>query len=540
MSVVEGLDETSLPVVLTDSREQASLRGAGSSVTAATAGDKTWIHVLSRIPRNVVGAGSTVTASSGSGSSRREAPKRAHNVQVAGLLADGAAVRAVDAAGEQRTRAAPQVSGRAEGSRQSVSASSVDQHLLLTMIAEETAKWEALEADVCMLGNTRDGVLRSFARQIFKSGRRQLHGGASPSPQLPDVFSVRLSDLYDISHDELAWPGVEVLNAFSACAAGYAGALVSPDWLNFQFGESASFSSVACVNGGGGVSSVLMIRGTTLFVASAEVEPRTWNSWVDFFASPLVEVDELRLQRALSESMTRFPGSFAVHPYVWASAVAQERVQEAVWCAVADSRVRGAPVTDVVFCGHGMGGAVAQLLALFFTVQPPGPDFDEAPVASSVVTFGAPSIGDAALQEHLLQLTRHTRLYVEHDPIAGLPRSTCVGLRFTPDVERYAEALAQEHWVLSEDDPPRPGSGASPRVLALSVAGLAYESDHPFLAYAVCLPRPPEPRHGPAPAGPSVGARSDDAGDAAGLVAGGNAVESASAAPGGTGGMPGD
>lgn len=108
------------------------------------------------------------------------------------------------------------------------------------------------------------------------------------------------------------------------------------------------------------------------------------------------------------------------------------------------SRVHHAPVTDVVFCGPGMGGAVAQLLALFVRLQQQS-GRDKESVAPSVVTFGSPSVGDAAFQEHMHCLTRHTRLYVEHDLIAGLPSSTCVGRRFFSGIAPFAKTLAQEH-----------------------------------------------------------------------------------------------
>eukprot|EP00168_Porphyra_purpurea_P013024 TRINITY_DN3509_c0_g1_i5.p2 TRINITY_DN3509_c0_g1~~TRINITY_DN3509_c0_g1_i5.p2 ORF type:complete len:246 (-),score=28.47 TRINITY_DN3509_c0_g1_i5:937-1674(-) len=78
--------------------------------------------------------------------------------------------------------------------------------------------------------------------------------------------------------------GGEVLHAFAASCAAYAGFKISPGWLRDQFGAGAGYTAAACVNGGGGVSTTLLQHGSALFVATAGV--LSWRAWVNFFCRP--------------------------------------------------------------------------------------------------------------------------------------------------------------------------------------------------------------------------------------------------------------
>lgn len=76
-----------------------------------------------------------------------------------------------------------------------------------------------------------------------------------------------------------------------------------------------------------------------------------------------------------------------------------------------DALVRAGWVEDVVFCGHSLGGAVAQLLGVVYA-QRRGTAF-----RSLVVSFGCPRVGDAAFRYTLGRHIDHIRLYVRKDPI---------------------------------------------------------------------------------------------------------------------------
>lgn len=172
----------------------------------------------------------------------------------------------------------------------------------------------------------------------------------------------------------------------------------------------------------------------------------------------------------------------------WTAALTQVEFLDSIG-RILDSDAGGSHtgITRVVFCGHSLGAAVALLLALMYTFQLNSREKKGIDIAA--VTFGSPAIGDAALQEYVLQVPVHKRFYVEHDPVAGLPRWTCTGLRFCGSAQQYAETQAREHWALSPRGRASKGSGAAPAIQSLSVSGLVYELQHNLQAYALCLLR---------------------------------------------------
>lgn len=123
-----------------------------------------------------------------------------------------------------------------------------------------------------------------------------------------------------------------------------------------------------------------------------------------------------------------------------------------------DALVQEGKVGHVVFCGHSLGGAVAQLLGVVYAqrrhdrrqIQEP----TVACVGSSVVSFGCTRIGDAAFRAELDRLVDHTRLYVRRDPFPAIPpwyaphggTARVGGWKVAPTreaVERCAEAPAR-------------------------------------------------------------------------------------------------
>lgn len=170
----------------------------------------------------------------------------------------------------------------------------------------------------------------------------------------------------------------------------------------------------------------------------------------------------------------------------WVATRDQIHVLEEVHHVLAgDPRGGGSGVDRAVFCGHSLGAAVAVLLGLIYTFRTQTRASNE--VDMSVVTFGCPSIGDAALQEYVLQVIVHKRFFVEYALVAGLPRWTSTGLRFCPSAQDYAETPAREHWALSPRGHACMASGATPAVKSLSAAGTVFGLHHSLDAYATRL-----------------------------------------------------
>lgn len=139
--------------------------------------------------------------------------------------------------------------------------------------------------------------------------------------------------------------------------------------------------------------------------------------------------------------------------------------------------------TEVVFCGHSLGGAVALLLALAYAKRKG--DNPEGPLAS-VVTFGCPRIGDTALGELLDVHTCHLRLFMAMDPVAGVPGIATRKLTGYTQGE-YDDHAAKQHWALSLDQPAKCSSRRAPVVASL-VAGFGlHMTEHLITTYTSAL-----------------------------------------------------
>ena len=100
----------------------------------------------------------------------------------------------------------------------------------------------------------------------------------------------------------------------------------------------------------------------------------------------------------------------------------------------------------VIFCGHSLGGAVAQLLGLAYAHSKR--NLGRRDFETTVVTFGCPRIGDMDLSDHLHERVAHWRLFVDEDPVAGVPSSTMKELWPSGDPVIYAHHAARESWCL--------------------------------------------------------------------------------------------
>ncbi|KAK1864501.1 hypothetical protein I4F81_007047 [Pyropia yezoensis] len=298
-------------------------------------------------------------------------------------------------------------------------------------------------------------------------------------------------------------PKADYLYAFAAAAAPHAGNWLSLAWLKAHVGRAVAngarvfqspSSSTYCL------SSALVQWGSTLYVGIAG---RRWDDWdrlLKFFSSSLVSVDIETLLGGPSAVPASLTQSVAVNADAWAACRDLHSVLVAVTKALtsrqaddknADDALAPSPkkASRVVFCGHGAAAAVATLLALQYPQHVAG-DTTLLAASLSVATFGCPLMGDAALATALrARLPRTTRRYVDHDPVAGLPRWSAVGLRFSPAARDVAPADCRAHRVLSPDGEARPGAAGAPRVASLAVAKVGYHSHHRLEAYALCLTR---------------------------------------------------
>ncbi|KAK1864515.1 hypothetical protein I4F81_007061 [Pyropia yezoensis] len=310
-------------------------------------------------------------------------------------------------------------------------------------------------------------------------------------------------------------PEAEYLYAFAAAAAPHAGSRLSQPWLSAHIGRAVAngarvydspSSSSYCL------SSALVQWGSTLYVGVAGRQWDSWGSLLTFFSSSLQSVDTQTLLGGTPTVRAGLPQSVAVNADAWAACQELQGVLVAVTRALTpqqaddqagdDAQAGDGPTTSrvaqaggrptasrVVFCGHGAAAAVATLLALQYPQHVAG---DAALPAGppSVATFGCPLMGDAALATVLRsQLPATTRWFVDHDPVAGLPRWSAVGLRFSRAARDVAPADCRAHRVLSPDGEARPGAAGAPRVASLAVAGVGYHTHHRLEAYALCLTR---------------------------------------------------
>lgn len=139
--------------------------------------------------------------------------------------------------------------------------------------------------------------------------------------------------------------------------------------------------------------------------------------------------------------------------------------------------------TEVVFCGHSLGGAVAQLLALAYSKSKGGTPDDHS---ARVVTFGSPRVGDAALGELLDVHTCHLRLFVAKDPVAGVPGDATRKLTGYTQGE-YDDHTAKEHWALSLDQAAKSSSRRAPVVGSLVSEFGLHMTEHLITTYTNAL-----------------------------------------------------
>lgn len=143
----------------------------------------------------------------------------------------------------------------------------------------------------------------------------------------------------------------------------------------------------------------LVRLGATLYVACRST--RTFEEGIGDFKFSLRPVAGVVGLRSLGRVHTGFLKAFGS--------------QAEYVLARIDALVRAGWVEDVVFCGHSLGGAVAQLLGVVYAQRRGGA------FRSLVVSFGCPRVGDAAFRYTLGRHIDHTRLYTKKDPIPALP-----------------------------------------------------------------------------------------------------------------------
>lgn len=348
----------------------------------------------------------------------------------------------------------------------------------------ETRKWQALRANPELSAAERDTALRSYCVDEAEAAWAATASTRPPSWDARLVMPEELlSVLCLLPIPQAGAPIVEERLAWAAIVAAVVGPRLNLETLAYKYGTPHGGVLVAGSFGGGGVSAAVQ-WGSSLVVGVTELMGRPWQHWVDVFAAPLTKVDTRRLVQAGSPTPPGLPLDFCVLAEPWAAATAQQGFLRNVRQALDGAGTRSR-VTRIIFCGHGLGAAVALLLALRFHLRYPASE--AAPVELSVVTFGCPTVGDAALQEALRLLPTHRRFYVAHDPVAGLPRWSCTGLRFSDAAQQVAPTTASAHLALWLGGRARLGSSAAPRVPSLSVAGLAFRSHHSLQAYALCL-----------------------------------------------------
>jgi len=312
-------------------------------------------------------------------------------------------------------------------------AAETDEDIVAALASSESATASTLQSSDPYFSSSGSGAeLRRSCLAALEARWSQLFPGAPPSPAAPDFSEVVLPDLARVAPAAVDVLGGDVHHAFAASLVAYAGFDVSPRWLRNQFGTGAGYTAVACIKGGGGVSTTLLRHGRSLYVATAGV--LSWRGWVDFFAAPTVPVSTKNFPSRPLHACATLPADVAVNRDAWYAFHAQRLVPAAI-CAALDRSLREAtPVAAIVFCGHGLGAAVAQLMAAAW--EPAGINAEVK--SSTLITFGCPGVGDTAFQALVSSKTWHQRLFVAQDPIAGLPHSPCVGLSLSPSVGVYA------------------------------------------------------------------------------------------------------
>jgi len=344
----------------------------------------------------------------------------------------------------------------------------------------EARRLTVLEDSVSPSLGDRSAELRSFCLALAGAGWDLLFSGCASPPAHTNACGVELPDVSQFPKNACGLLGADVWHAFVTCEAAFAGLDVS---RRNKFWEPPGYTVVDRINGIDDISSILLMHGQTLFVAT--VKDLAWSEWVDFFAAPVVGQDASSFSSGKRPLEAAASGRFSVNRQAWTAFCAHKWVLKKVRAVVDLSRPTDVPVDGVVFCGHGFGAAMSQLLAGAWEAAIDNPRLP----STSLVTFGCPAIGDVDFQARVPIEMRHTRLFVNHDPVAGLPYFSCDGLRLGPSAEVYSWVQADEHWSLSRDGRAHQTNAASPSVPSLAVAGVAFASNHSLAAYAECLAR---------------------------------------------------
>jgi len=354
----------------------------------------------------------------------------------------------------------------------------VEMTVLELMAEVESEQASQLQGTKGITTNVRDDKLQSLCKEMYIGVVKMLF--LSPPATLQYAFE--LPDLAAVEPATVEVLGARVHHSLVASKAAYGSLESSSGGSSAQRQGTSSYRTVDCIKDGDGVSTALVLHERSLYVATAK--ELSWIAWFNFFTASSAIVDASSFLPVPKSTQLSPEGRVAVNLIAWDAFCNQKQpVLSAVHDVANRAQRDGTPLTSIVFCGHGFGAAVAQLLSTAWEMTNGG----KHALPSTLVTFGCPSVGDAACQARVPARTWHQRLFVEHDPIAGLPRARCSGLSLSPSVGQYAAVQAQEHWVLSVSARARESSATTPLVPSLSVAGIAFDIYHRLSTYAECL-----------------------------------------------------
>eukprot|EP00168_Porphyra_purpurea_P018900 TRINITY_DN7258_c0_g1_i1.p4 TRINITY_DN7258_c0_g1~~TRINITY_DN7258_c0_g1_i1.p4 ORF type:complete len:174 (+),score=39.50 TRINITY_DN7258_c0_g1_i1:765-1286(+) len=136
----------------------------------------------------------------------------------------------------------------------------------------------------------------------------------------------------------------------------------------------------------------------------------------------------------------------------------------------------------IIFCGHSLGGAVAQLFSLAYAHRRrQGGSGDSV---ATVITFGCPRVGDTTLRDRLEEDHRHWRLFARDDPIAGVPSPDNLVLSASTSAQRYVEHASEDNWCLPADGCAESCCSTEPRVRLFVVKTVLNHEKHKVKTYA--------------------------------------------------------
>lgn len=208
----------------------------------------------------------------------------------------------------------------------------------------------------------------------------------------------------------------------------------------------------------------LVSKGTTLYVAC-----RGSKAAADFLADLDMKLLRIRGTPGVLHGDGRIHRNFL---QAFTEQVAE--VLDSIDKLVNNRRDEGLQVQDgveqVVFCGHSLGGALAQLLGLAFGQRTSPATNGKRTLRARIISFGCPRLGNQGLTDLLREYTNHDRLYVHLDVIAGVPSPSNKDLlRLVPDVGCYAPHHANRSWTLSTLHPAKWSCADRPLVRSVLV-----------------------------------------------------------------------